>query len=205
MKKYHLRDIPSKERWKYFWSYYKLQVAFVVCFLVMAGYTLYLLFLRPRTDVVLLWLSDKYDLACEGLLCEEMEQEFLDTDKDGRVTVSLSYVQFDGEYDELSQETRAEIAVLVSAHNTYIFLADQDAVKWLEEKDLLGSWGDLGSSQGGNEEEIFKADLSSVAFFNKDVYDVLQECQICIAKPPEENTESYDLQMKALRDIIKCE
>lgn len=203
MKKFRMRDVPKGKRWNYFWSYYAFHVFWAVIFSVFTGYTVYLLCFKPHTDVSLMWLSDRYDLVCEGLLNKEMQREFPDINGDGTVKVTLSHILFDREYEKLPQETKAELSILLSVGDTYILFASDTAAEWLREMNLLGTWGDFGGCEGKPDKDIFLVKISQVEFFRKDGYNALKEANLCIVRPPVGERKNYDIQMNVLRKLLQ--
>lgn len=199
MKKTRLRDVPRGKRWSHFWHYYGLHVFLILFFGSLALYTFYLAVLKPRTDLSILMLSDRFELSCETAMREELNgQPLLDINGDGTVRASLSYVQFGGGEDDLQMDTRMELLTLLSAGNIYIFLANEDAYVWLSQQKLLGTWGDL---RGDTDDKVFSVPVSELPLFQGEEFEVLQHLSMYIACPPEER-DSYDAQMAALHQLL---
>ena len=198
MKKTRLRDVPKGKRWGHFWQYYGLHVFLGILLGSFALYTFYIIALKPRTDVSVLMLSDRFELSCETAMREKMdEQSALDINGDGVVQVMLSYVQFDGE-EKLALDTRMELLTLLSAGDIYIFLANSEATQWLQEQELLGTRGDF---QGSTDDRILSVPVSELPIFQGEEFDVIQHLTMHIACPPGDR-ELYDAQMTALYQLL---
>jgi hypothetical protein len=202
VKKYKIRDIPKGQRWGYFWSYYTLHVFCIVIAAAMLGYTAYLVFIKPHSDLSLMWLSDRYDPVCENVVKDKIEKEMdWDINGDGTVKVSISYMEFDTEYRQLDADTKTELAIIMSTGDNYIFLVNDYAMQWMLDNDLLGTWGDFGGCEGEDDNEIFAIEATDLHFFSEESFEALEGMRICIAQRPSEKTGLYDAQMSALREL----
>ena len=198
MKKTRLRDVPKGKRWGHFWQYYGLHVFLGILLGSFVLYTFYIVVLKPKTDVSVLMLSDRFELSCETAMRQELNgQSVLDVNGDGIVQAMLSYVQFESE-EELTLDTRMELLTLLSAGDIYIFLANSEASQWLLEQDLLGTWGDL---TGNLDERLLSVPISELPIFQGEDFEVLQHLTVHIACPPEDR-ELYDTQMAALYQLL---
>ena len=198
MKKTRLRDVPKGKRWSHFWQYYGLHVFLGILLGSFALYTFYIIVLKPKTDISVLMLSDRFELSCETAMRQELNgQLVLDVNGDGVVQAMLSYVQFGGEAD-LPLNTRMELLTLLSAGDIYIFLANFEASQWLIEQNLLGTWGDL---LGSTDERILSIPVSELSFFQGGEFEMIHHLTMHVACPPVDR-ELYDAQMTALYQLL---
>lgn len=194
-----MANMPWKQRWAYFWHYYKFYMFLIVVVLVMLGYGLYMSFLRPKTDISLLWLSDRYDLSCETALRETLETQLdWDLNEDGTVCVRLNHVDFSVPYVELDISAQAELLTLYSAEDSCIYLLSSCAVEWMTENDLLGQWEDAGLDGDG----ILALCAADLPIFGGELFTPLADATLCIAKPEQASAEAYAAQMAALRELL---
>ena len=102
MKKTRLRDVPKGKRWGHFWQYYGLHVFLGILLGSFALYTFYIIALKPRTDVSVLMLSDRFELSCETAMREKMdEQSALDINGDGEADAIMLDTTGNGEIDTI--------------------------------------------------------------------------------------------------------
>ena len=202
-KTYHLRDIPKKQRLQHLWYYYKLHMLLGAALAIMIGYGI-CGFFRPEPDLQVMWLSDEYSLDCEFALRETLEELDWDTNQDGSVRVLLTYIDFDRPYQELSYDSKAEITVLAAGEDYSFFLAGQDAVNWMRENDLLGTWNELGVTDAGGKTEVL-IPASEIPAFSE--MQELEETFLCMTTRPGEKQrwEEYDRQTQALREFLEDE
>lgn len=199
MKKTKLKEVPRGKRWSHFWHYYGLRVFLGAVIGFMLLYTLYLAVLKPKTDISIMMLSDRFDLSCETAMREELNSlPVLDINGDGTVRVSLNYVPFDSTGEALPLEDKMELMTILSAGDIYFFLANGDGYQWLSQQQLLGTWGDL---TGSEDSRIFSVPVSELPFFQGDAFAVLESLTLYIACPPQE-AQPYQAQMAALRQLL---
>lgn len=202
MQKYKLRDVPKGKRLKHFIYYYWGQTLFTLAMCVIVGYTAYL-FLRPKADVQVMWMAKKYTVTCETALQRSLDALDWDTNGDGHMRALLTYVDFNAPYSELGMTTKQEITVLVSGQGYSFFLANQYAVDWMKEHEILGTWAELGvtDERAGEYLLISARELKE---FSGEYMDPLEEVYLCItAKPSDpERVIEYESQIAALCRLL---
>ena len=97
-----------------------------------------------------------------------------------------------------------EITVLTAGEDYSFFLAGQDAVNWMRENDLLGTWNELGVTDAGGETEVL-IPASEIPAFSE--MQELEETFLCMTARPGEKQrwEEYDRQIQALREFLADE
>ena len=205
-KKYRLRDIPKGERLAHFLNYYKLRTFFLLVFAVMVGYTLYGIF-KPRPDLQVMWLSDRYSLECEFQLRKTLEGLNWDTDGDGNSGgAMLTYIDFDREYQALSYEVKTELTVLVAGQEYSFFLVNELARDWMEENELLATWEEAGISGPGAERYLAVPVKQMEAFSPPPLEQMSHNC-LCVTPPPFEESKlpEYRRQTRVLREFLAAQ
>ena len=202
MQKYRLRDVPKGKRLKHFIYYYWGHTLFALGFCVLLGYTAYL-FLRPKADVQVMWMSDRYSATCETALQRSLDQLEWDINEDGHMRALLTYIDFYGPYRDLDMTTKQEVMILVSGQGYSFFLADQNAVDWLKENEILGTWADLGVTDERNGEYLL-IPAREIAEFSGEYTEPLEEVYLCITATPSdpERLIEYEKQIAALRRLL---
>lgn len=204
MRGYKLREIEKGKRLDYFFTYYGWMACAALIILITAAYLLFLIFIRPRADIRILWLSDRYNAVSEAVLTEKMEDTFpWDTNRDGKVKITLNCVDFSSPFDGLDLQTKSETAILLSTGNNYIIFANQYAFNWLTSEGLLGTWADYkGYSESPNDDRILQIKLSELAFFTENaILSEYGEMVLCVLKPPEEDA-LYREEMEMLTSLL---
>ena len=200
---WQLKDVPKGKRWSYFWHYYGFRVFMGVLIGFLALDWLYVIFIRPRSDISVLWLSDRYDLLGENVFRDKLQDELdWDLNGDGTASVTLNYVDFDAAYTDLAADTKQSLLTIFSVGDNYIYFVNDYARDWLSENELLGSWDDFGGWEGRTGTDPFDVNTSDVPFFSDEYPQSLEDIHICIALPLEGDEEAYAAQMDALRNLL---
>lgn len=199
-KKYRWRDLKKGERLEYFWMYYKYHLFFGVILAFLLGYTLYGI-LKPKPDLQVMWMSERYTPQCEYALRDVLEGLDWDTNGDGRTEVMLTYVDFDMNYHDLSYSVKSEISVLVAGQEYSFFLVNGYARDWMLENDLAADWGDLGAEEMEAGEPVF-IPVEELDCFSSDELEPLAGTFLCSAHPAEGKEEEYLRQTEALRGFL---
>lgn len=198
--KYRLRDVPKGKRLQHFFTYYKLQLFYAIAFATLIGYVLYA-FLKPDPDIQVIWMSGKYTMECEQELRGNCEALDWDTNGDGTVAMILTYVDFDAPYDEVSYELKAEVTTYIAALDYSFFLVNDYAYEWMEECELLGTYGESGLDRWGEADALVRIPVSQITFLQGQYLEPLQDLYLVISAPPEgsqSRTQEYEKQMAAL-------
>lgn len=199
---YRMRNVPRGKRWAHFWRYYKLHMLAALIAAVLLGNVIYASFLKPRTDVVLLWLSDRYSLPCEHALLEKLETlPDWDLNGDGTVRVRLNHVDFSAPFDKLGLSVQSELLTVYSVEESCIYFLSDYAVEWMTENDLLGQRQDLGLDGEG----LFALRAGELRFFQEEALVPLADATVGIARPGRQSGPVYEAQMDALRALLAWE
>lgn len=205
MRGYKLREIEKGKRLDYFLTYYGWAACAVLIVLITALYLLFLIFIKPRSDIRILWLSDRYNAVSETVLTGKMENTFpWDTNHDGKVKITLNCVDFSSPFEALDLQTKSEAAILLSTGNNYLIFANPYAFNWLTSEELLGTWADYrGFSESPADDQILQIKLSELAFFTEDaILSEYGEMVLCVAKPPAEDA-LYREEMEMLASLLR--
>ena len=202
MQKYKLRDVPKGKRLKHFIHYYWGHTLFVLFLGILLGYTAYL-FLRPKADVQVMWMSGDYTVTCETALQRSLDNLDWDTNEDGHMRALLTYVDFDTSYADLDMTTKQEVMILVSGQGYSFFLAGQHAVDWMAENEILGTWAELGVTDERAEEYLL-IPARELDVFSGEYLKPLEDVYLCITATPTdpERLEEYESQIAALRRLL---
>lgn len=199
-KKYRLRDLPKGERLEYFWMYYKFHLIFGLLGAFLIGYTLYGV-LKPRPDLQVMWMSDKYTTQCEYALRDTLESLDWDTNGDGKTRVLLTYVDFEQDYHQLSYSLKSEITVLVAGQEYSFFIVNDHAWDWMLENELPATWREIGVDND-NPDGFVLVPLSQLEAFSGDYMEPLEDLYLCAAQAVQGKEDEYALQAEALRRFL---
>ncbi len=202
--KYRLKDVPKGKRLQHFFAYYKLHLFYAIAFAILIGYTLYA-FWKPDPDIQVIWMSDKYTMECEQELRSNCEALDWDTNGDGTVAMILTYVDFNAPYEEVGYDLKTEVTTYIAALDYSFFLVNDYAYEWMEECDLLGTYGETGLEHWGAEEELVRIPVSQIDFLQGPASEPLQGLYLCVSAPPEQSetrAREYEKQMTALRRAL---
>lgn len=199
---HRLRQIEKGKRLDYFFSYYSLALFVLLAAVITVVYLLYLICFKPRPDARLLWLSDRFDAVMEAELTGLLESNSSwDLNGDGHVRISLSCVEFSAPFQELSMETKAETAILLSAGENYIIFANGFAFDWLSKQRLLASESEM-SADAALGDAPLSIPMSDFPLFSRSsILSGYDGMSICVAKPPADR-EKYDRELELLCRLL---
>lgn len=203
-RKYRLRDIPKEKRLNHFLTYYKPHIFFAFAAVLLLGHTLYGL-LKPKADIQVMWLSDKYTMNCEYALRNLLESLDWDTNGDGETHLLLTYIDFDRDYHQLSYDTMSELTILTAGQEYSFFLVNDYALSWMRENDILATWEEIGVLDEGDGYVVVP--LSRMEEFSSDFLAPLQEAYLCVTPPPADLSAQaeYLRQTEALRRFLSAQ
>lgn len=197
-----LRDVPRGRRLEHFLAYYKWKMLLFVIFGTSAAYIAYGM-LQPYPEIRVLWLSETYSLQAEFDIRDWMEGLDWDLNNDNKITHTLTYIDFDRPYGELSYDTKSEITILVAGQEYSFFLVNGMAMEWMEDNGILGTWGDIGIA-GVLEKEYLVVPFSRLAGYSSQEKGVFGEVFLCVTPKPGEGGRlaEYEKQSQALRMLL---
>ncbi len=202
--KYRLRDVPKGKKLEHFFTYYKPHLFYAIVFSLLIGYTVYGL-LKPKPDLQVMWLSGAYTMECEQELRENCAALEWDTNGDGVVTVTVTQVDFGKSYEEMSYAVKSELVALIAAQDYSFFLVNDNAMAWMRENEILGTYGDAGLTDFGGEEEYLCIPVEKLGFLRGKHDEPLEGLYLCVTPTPEQDQdrqEAYKRQMEALRRAL---
>ncbi len=203
MQHYRIKDVPLKKRPGYVWTYYKWHIILAAIGIFMVSGLIYTIFIRPRTDVSVMWLSPYYELSADTLIKERLAGLPWDVNGDGKVSVGVQHVEFT-DNPEKNLDVQMQMMTLIGSGSFDIYLVSDTALAWFLEKDLAGSWTDYDAdSEKGDEPFIIPC--KELAFFRGDGLSSMEELTLVIAKPSEDEkkAEFYRREMDALKSLVE--
>lgn len=213
---YRLKDVPPQKRPGYIWCYYKWHIMTALCGAALLVWITYMLFLHPRPDLSVMWLSSEYEFLADTRVKERLKFLPWDLNHDGRVKIAVQHVQFPEDGSDM--EVQMQLGTLMAAGNFHIFLVSDTAMAWLADNGLSGTWEDFDPDHVWQEvlSEDMKADIISggeafciscedLEFFRGDGLSSMKNLSLTITKPPtdEKGLLRYRQEMEALEELLK--
>ncbi len=211
-----MEDVPPPKRPAYIWCYYKWHIIAALLGASALVWITYMLFLHPRPDLSIMWLSSEYEFLADTRIKERLDSLPWDLNHDGRVKVAVQHVQFPE--DSSNMKVRMQLGTLMAAGNFHIFLASDTAQVWLADNDLFGTWDNF-APDGARQEvipervradlisggEVFCISCEDLEFFRGDGLSSMKNLSLVITKPPtdEEGLLKYRREMEALRELLR--
>ena len=208
MRSYPWKDVPIKERPAYFVQYYKWHVLGALFGLILVFGVIKTTFFTPRTDMSILWMTERYSMTGEAALRERLNSLPLDVNGDGVSRPSLQYVGFSQDYQELDPSTQMELLTLIASGEFNVFLVNRTARDWLIEKQVAGTWEDFGqAAEAQDGDGIFCVPCVRLPVFSGEDLECMREMYLMIAQPPAraDKQELYQNQMTALKSVFLWE
>lgn len=207
MKRYPFKNVPKGKRLFHFFDYYSWHLAAVIFLIVVVGYTIFVTFIKPKSDVSIMWISSTYALEADESVFQRLSQLGWDNNGDGKTMVTLQHAEFGETYAQTSPSDLMSVMTIISAGNIDIMLVNDAALEWGLEANLYGTYGDMGGLEGYKNEDILILSCSDIPFFADTDIDTYENIYLTVAqsKLGTEHEASYLQNMSNLRRLLEWE
>lgn len=169
---YKLSEIPKKQRLAHFWEYYKVPAIFTAVIAVIIISFIYSIFLAPKPDASVLFISSGVEtLESFEMLEEELHSVTKDYNGDKKTTIDLNTVILDSsneiDFEHYTAASQKLTATLAS--DAYIIqIVDEHMFDYLKNEEIVGTYKEFtGYNTEKSEDELVKIPLSALSVFEK--------------------------------------
>lgn len=207
MKRYPFKNVPKGKRLSHFFTYYSWHLAAAIFVVVVVSYTIFVTFIKPKSDASIMWISSTYALEADESIYQRLQQLGWDNNGDGKTMVTLQHAEFGETYANTSASDLMSVMTVISAGNIDIMLVNDAALEWGLEAELYGTYADMGGLDGYNDEDIFIISCADIPFFAGTDIDIYETMYLTIAqsKTGTEHEASYLQNMQNLRRLLEWE